>query len=323
MKRTATKQSSRGLTLFELVIVLAILAAVTASAAVATDRVLSRRRVEVTQRMLQAFRDSVLGDFGQAEPLPAVSADSGRGALDGFVADMGRLPLAVGADPQWQLAELWSNPRGLAPYGRKTAPGDPEVFLYCGWRGPYLDLPVGASGLRDGWGRPLLVLTRDDDGMPLPATEGSPISGLTSTGSDGHLGVVSHDLPLPEDLAVWLGDVASSPTHADLTFTVLQYDENQEEVIPAGFGHVLVRLYLPDAATGNVGYLQSSIASGPFTAPPTFQFVDVPIGPKAVRAYWLGEGFSRLTSHPLSIEVHRGGQTSWRLLLPADSPEIP
>ena len=307
-------RSKSGLTLFELLVVLAILASLAAAATVATDRVLARRRLEITQQNLTAFRRAVSGQYGIA----AESAPGGTLAatnLEGFVADMGRLPLAVSEDATLQLGELWSNPGGMQLYGRKAAPGDAEVFVNCGWRGPYLDLPVGATALHDGWGRPFIVLT-SDAGTPEPAAGGQPIFGLLSLGSDGAIGVTTTELPMAEDLTVWLGDPLSSPLHADLSVTVWQHDGEGGRTAPEGNGSLIVRLYLPDPTTGGVTFLQSTVLTGPFASAPQVAFADVPLGPKVFRAYWQDEEGNSSLSVPLDVTVTRGGVTHWDLLLP-------
>lgn len=313
-------QPKRGLTLLELVVVLAILAAIAAAASIATDRILARRRVEVTQQTISAFQRSVLGSFGGAETITSVSQPQAGSALEGFVADLGRVPVATGTDPELQLSELWSNPNGMEPYGRKSAPGDSEVFLNCGWRGPYVDMPIGATRLTDGWGRAMTVLSIDGTGAPKVALAGEPIFGLTSLGSDGLVGVTTTELPLAEDLTIWLGDQVSSPLHADVTVTVYQSDGSGGRGIPAGNGSLMVRLYLPNPATGGVTFLQSPVLNSPFASAPSFAFADVPIGPRVVRAYWQGASSTTLLSPVTPIEVRRGGQATWDLVLPQGGP---
>src|SRR6478736_2391233 len=124
----------RGLTLLELVVVLAILAVLTTLAVKLTDSLLDQTQFETTQRTLDSIQSAVLG------PRDQVETDGSR-AVSGFVADTGRLPLAVGDDPATQLAELWANPRGLPAFGLAVAAADADIKLLTGWRGPYLRLP--------------------------------------------------------------------------------------------------------------------------------------------------------------------------------------
>jgi prepilin-type N-terminal cleavage/methylation domain-containing protein len=303
----------QGLTLFELVVVLAILSAVTMAASVATDRVLMQKRHDVTQQTLDAFRRSVLGRFGHTESVSTVSLSAQTPTIDGFIADVGRLPITVGNDPATQLSELWNNPLGLMPYGLKVAPGDPEVALSCGWRGPYLDLPGGAQGLRDGWGRNLVVLTRDSGGAPIAARNGQPIWGVTSLGSDGAVGVTNAELPLAEDSAVWFG-ASLSQMQSDLVVRVFESDGAGGRTSLSQPGSVMVRLYLPDSASGGLTFQQSPLLTTP--TPATFTFPAVPIGPKVIRAYWVSDGSVAVNSTPTPIDVRRAGQATFDLVLP-------
>ncbi len=302
-----------GLTLIELVVVLAILAAVTTAASVATERVLLQKRSELTMQTLDAFRRSLLGSYGQGESISTVSSQGGPPAIDGFIADMGRLPVAAGLDPATQLAELWLQPPGVAAYGPQVAPGDPEVTLACGWRGPYLELPIGGNRLIDGFGRGMLVLTRDAAGQPRPATDGETVLGLTSLGSDGQLGVTG-ELPLAEDLSVWLGQTPASYSPG-VTVRVFEADGGGGLITPSQAGSLMVRLYLPDGASGGVTFQQSAMISTPATA--SFNFPNVPIGQRVLRAYWVSEdGTASVNSAVTPIEVRRGGRTQFELVLP-------
>jgi len=300
--------------LMELVVVLAILAAVTTAAVVATERVLIRKRGEITASTLDAFRRSLLGHYGQAETITTVSSAAQSPTIDGFIADLGRLPVAVGNDPSTQLAELWSNPAGVSPYGLKTALGDAEVMLSCGWRGPYLDLPIGGNRLIDGFGRDMLVLSADGTGNPQVATDGQTILGLTSLGSDGQVGIADAELPLAADTTVWLGH---SPTMyaSDLSVRVYESDGAGGRITPSQSGSLSVRLYLPDATTGEITFQQSPLLTTPATA--TFSFPAIPIGKKVLRAYWINDDATVSVNSPVTpIEVRRASQTNFELLLP-------
>jgi len=304
----------RGLTLMELVVVLAILAAVTTAAAVATERVLLRKRGEITANTLGVFRRSLLGQYGQVGTITTVSSAANSPSIDGFIADLGRLPAAVGNDPSTQLAELWSNPAGISRYGIKTAASDAEVTLSCGWRGPYIDLPIGGNRLVDGFGRDMVVLAADGSGDPIAAIAGDTILGLTSLGSDGQIGVTDAELPLAEDATIWLGE-SQSMFASDLNVRVFESDGSGGRIAPTQPGTLLVRLYVPDAATGDVGFQQSPMITTPASA--SLSFPAVLIGKKVLRAYWVSDDASTSVNTPVTpIEVRRGSQTSFELLLP-------
>ncbi|MEM8669111.1 MAG: hypothetical protein AAGG48_16430 [Planctomycetota bacterium] len=317
----ALTQPRHALTLMELVVVIAILAATATAAAVATERVLLKKRNEITAQTLTSFRRSVLGRFGHTETIASISTTADAPSVDGFIADMGRLPVAVGNDPSTQLAELFSNPLAVAPYGLKTFPGDTDVSLSCGWRGPYLDLPVGGTRLLDGYGRNMVLLSADAGGVPKVAVEGEAVFGMTSLGSDGQTGIVNSELPLAEDTTEWLGGAGEllDLFTSDVTVTVVEDDGSGNRNSPIQAGSLFIRLYLPDGrigepTSGSLIFRQSTTFTTPNSI--TFEFEDVPIGPKVLRAYWVSNDSTEVNSNVLPITVQRGGKTNFELVLP-------
>ncbi|MES2571601.1 MAG: prepilin-type N-terminal cleavage/methylation domain-containing protein, partial [Verrucomicrobiota bacterium] len=162
-------RSRNAFSLLELLVVLAILAIVTALAVRSLDGVESQRRYESAQRGLQELSDAVLGSPDDR------NADGSR-TVGGFVADMGRLPMTSGA-MELELRELWENPNPGAAFdvraailenGVADADKDPQVLVPGGWRGPYLRLPLGASTLLDAWGNP--ITSPIDPSPPNPDT---------------------------------------------------------------------------------------------------------------------------------------------------------
>lgn len=312
--QTSSRRRRRGLTLLELAVVLVILAAMAAAAAVATEKILAQRRFEITQAILDATRLAVLGRH-------EASATQQDMPVAGFVADVGRLPLAVGNDPSQQAAELWSNPAPLMPYGLQQSPLDPEVWLACGWRGPYLRLPTGATGCQDGWGRPLVSLTIAPDGTPVPAAGGEPIVGVASLGSDGMTGIstLGGTAEWSRDLSAGFYDIgppAVAHWASDIQVRVWQRDANGDKVVPLGNGTLTVRLFCPNPSTGAIASLDGAPLSGPFASPPAVSFAQVPLGPKVLRAYFVDAASGQLKSPPLPIEVTRSGVVQWDLVLP-------
>ena len=136
--------SGRGMTLIELLVVLAILALLTTAAVTSSDVFMGQGRYDATSRTLSDIQEAVLGPANAFQP-------GGNIITSGFVADMGRLPNCTSTDTTVGLSELWIQPAGgsftISPAS------DSEVLVPCGWRGPYLRLPVGESSLRDGWGQ--------------------------------------------------------------------------------------------------------------------------------------------------------------------------
>lgn len=126
----------RGMTLIELLIVLAILAGVSGMVVAMTGQIDEDARYQETQRRLDAIRRAILGpDSDGSGALPAA----------GFIHDVGRLPTAAG--------ELLTAPAGAT-----------------GWRGPYLStLPArreepasGSPTYYDDWGQDLVFAIAGD-----------------------------------------------------------------------------------------------------------------------------------------------------------------
>ena len=161
------KHQMQGFTLVELVVVLAILIALATVAVSSLEGVQDQTRYSATQQGLQNIEDAVLGPANQLSP-------QGVPLVTGFVADIGRVPVATLINGISQPQELWDNPNNLNPFGVYPAaianiPGgtaglapagdeDPAVFVACGWRGPYLRLGIGQTTLTDGWGNPYDLL---------------------------------------------------------------------------------------------------------------------------------------------------------------------
>jgi prepilin-type N-terminal cleavage/methylation domain-containing protein len=174
----------RGLTLVELLIVLVILAIMTTIAIQSTDMLVDQSRYDATRQTLQNIQNAILGPAGQVQP-------NGLPQITGFVADMGRLPIAL-PDPitgNPSLRELWdssafmlatqgyTNQSVTFPLG--TSGATYTINLPCGWRGPYLRFPNGSNGrLVDGWGNPFNLLTTT-------TALGSQVNAVKSLGADG------------------------------------------------------------------------------------------------------------------------------------------
>jgi prepilin-type N-terminal cleavage/methylation domain-containing protein len=159
MRSTVNQQHRRGLTLLELVVVLAILAALSMVAVLATETAVEQARFDVTLKTLDDIDNAVLG------PPSGATSTEARG-FTGFIADIGRPPMTVGFDPNsgTQLQELWVNANGLRLYGPAIT-SDPNIIVFSGWRGPYLRLtttPGVIPQLLDGWGNSYRALAADD-----------------------------------------------------------------------------------------------------------------------------------------------------------------
>jgi prepilin-type N-terminal cleavage/methylation domain-containing protein len=283
-----------GLTLIELLVVLTILSVLTAVAVTATANLVEQSRFETTQRNLQEVQQVVVGRPGQ------IDAD-GTQLISGFVADVGRPPLL--------LAELWTVPALPAQvFQIRAAPApDQDVTLACGWRGPYLRLPIGATTVKDGWGNNLIATNNAVTGF---------LETLTSLGADNAGGAAAGGTYDPDH------SIALLPYAASITGSVRVLDTS---VMPATLrdpkpseGKIVVKFFYPDAGTaGGVGVIVREIdLSGSATptvpTPVTFTFPDSLVPPEVLKVT-MGPRVIRATQGDPTI-IHRS--PAIRLMLP-------
>ncbi|MFO0802143.1 MAG: prepilin-type N-terminal cleavage/methylation domain-containing protein [Gemmataceae bacterium] len=266
-----------GLTLIELVVVLAILATLTLVAVVSTEGVVEQGRFDVTQRALQNIDEAVLGPAGQPD-------------APSFIADVGRLPQAwidpTDATNEIQPGELWANVNGIRAFGPATDSVDTEVSLLVGWRGPYLRLPPGQTRLRDGWGRPFAFFQPDvatPRDTPVTAA-GQPVASAASLGGA---------IP-PYDATSLV--LASEAVRRGWTGTVQGSIEDTGTTTNAT-APATVRLFVPDVSKPGGIRVMTYVATAPgyrfvFPVPPGDAYhssadadskLPLPIGPKAIR----------------------------------------
>ena len=163
-----------GMTLVELLVVLAILALMTTVAVTSSDVFMSQGRYEATTRTLTDIQEAVLG------PPNSRQAD-GTLISTGLRGRHGPLAHSVPASTRpSRLSELWLLPSGVAPFSLIQSANDTDVVVPCGWRGPYLRLGVGQTSLRDGWGNPLNLFS---DLAGDAAAVGNPILVVSSSGA--------------------------------------------------------------------------------------------------------------------------------------------
>ncbi|MDB6138496.1 MAG: prepilin-type cleavage/methylation protein [Verrucomicrobiaceae bacterium] len=260
------RRATGGFTLLELVLVLAILATVTALATRELSHVEDQRRFDISQRTLADIEAAVLGS-------PDDRAADGSRTVSGFVADMGRLPVVVQmpGSTDLTLAELWMPPvpvvAGRNPLysvrqasvdnGVPEADVDAQVFVAGGWRGPFLRLPIGAGGvLRDGWGNPFIsplnssppdptatgyARLRKADGTVegvAPTSVGDEISLVRHLGANGKRDVNDSD----ENADIQIDLIKGLPLTVRATIQVID-DKGAPSVIS---GSVVVRIFGPD-----------------------------------------------------------------------------
>ena len=246
-----TTRSTHGFTLLELVVVLAILVIVTSIATREIGQVQDQQRYQATQRGLRELQDALFGS-------PTDRAPDGSLLAGGFVSDMGRAPHVVGST-ELDLQELWRDPGTEfdvrpAILANGVTNEDPQVLVPCGWRGPYLRLPSGATNLCDGCGNPYT----------------NTLSLFTNHVIDcvlkGTVEVRDGDDPAaidPSDMVI-VRVFAPDPDHPDriLTYSAEMVFTNNPVTwgVPGlTIGHRVVRAYFSDAGTNSTDFTKSAV----------------------------------------------------------------
>jgi hypothetical protein len=231
-----------------------------------TDLMMGQGRYEATVRTLTNIEEAVRGPSG-------VRQADGTLLISGFVADIGRLPVATSDDPRLALSELWVQ-GSLLPFAIRPA-SDPEVLVPCGWRGPYLRLPAGTADVRDGWGNPLVLLDESDN----VAAMGTPIHSVVSLGADRAVDGTGYEA----DLGISLAD----NVRLDLAGHVYELEDDGNQKRPT-LAHVTVKLYGYEPATGGVLEVALTKDSTPPLVERTHSLtfsLTTTAGPRFLRAY--------------------------------------
>lgn len=298
--------SRRGLTLLELVIVLIILAALTTVAVRSLGPVADQARYEKSQRLLE--------ELDRSYQLRSIEA-GGVVSYSGFIADIGRLPIAIGDDPETHLSELWDPtllpPFAITPVDDPDTADSEQIPVAAGWKGPYLLLPPGPATLRDGFGNALLHL----NGLGFPVSDGEEIAGLVSLGSNGLLDPT--DVDYARDLTLPGGIWAEGRFTGTVPFYVITSDGLDPELNSGETLHV--RLYGPiDGQAGR-------ISSEEVAANASLQYegsVTATCGPRVIMAVVTtgetpNEEVER-ASMPYQIVVSPGMNPTRELVIPPD-----
>ena len=166
LKRQISRKSPQrsALTLLELMVVLVILAIVATVALQSLGPRVETERLSAASRLVEEIKGAVIG------PVQKYQIDN-TPLISGFVSDVGRYPLAQSNSVEEEspaiLAELWDVETYLAsqfPFQFREGPDQPidysNIRLPCGWRGPYLQLPIGQDNIVDPWGQGTFDLRR-------------------------------------------------------------------------------------------------------------------------------------------------------------------
>lgn len=159
----------RGFSLLEMLVVLAILSALTLIAVQSLGPVEQKAKQHATRQTLENIKTAIL----------SVNSSSGSTVVGGFAADMGHMPDTASA--QTFVNDLIHNNPALGTtrslFG--TVSGQP-----FGWRGAYLQTATTTSQLRDAWNQPLIVSFCDYSGAPIVAlSNASDRMVISSSGS--------------------------------------------------------------------------------------------------------------------------------------------
>ena len=283
--RKALRARQRGLTLIELLVVLTILATLGTVMITQTTGLTNEARYDQTVRRLEQLQDAVIG----REPYVGEDPTS---VPPGFVADVGRLPLAGTA---LDMSELWDrSATGTPPTAFALQPLnglDNETQMSVGWRGPYVRRPIGSDDLSDGWGRSFALKHSDgtdvDDATDSIGTISSPGSGMGDS--------------FAQPLDVVLMHIETGPPAIDIDRTTGQVTLLLDfEYTSSGQEYAVVRLYGPVNGKAEVvaqDVVQNTLGPGiSQSLPVTFSPADIPIGPKLLRAYQWSSSTAAMTA---------------------------
>lgn len=290
--RKTNRTHISGLTLVELLVVLSILAVLSTVALRSVVGNFEQTNYDANVSQLEQIELAILGgdDFS------------------GFVGDIGRLPIARGSDATTQLAELWdqnvATAAGISRFAVNSAPGDNEVRLGTGWRGPYLNLGLNRDDLTDSFANAFLLY--ESDGSQVANTE--TVSIIQSFGANGTTQTAPDDseTSYEEDFEVIfeadavlanIADVAQNHWQSDLTVSVIADPAPIERENSGIAESVVVRIYGADAS-GDLVTLEQVEISIPSTGTPNVTVVldgdddaavdtgaGLPLGQKVIRAY--------------------------------------
>lgn len=271
----------KGFTLIEMIVVLVILATVTHLAVREMSHIKNGRMRDIAESQFKEIKDSVF-----------CIAD---GRATGFVADMGRLPRAHISTNSFNmecvtLEELWKRPEGVGRYEvrqaiaanliaedkYKTDLEDSEVWIACGWRGPYLNCRSKDFKLTDAWGN--RIENKDDAGYDRlftpagnAARVGESISKIFHYGSDGRMdSEVVPQLELQKDFSIEFLPPASISNV--LALNVLFSDGEKASPVT---GDVVCKWYAPCGSSITGGLERASVAG---VASKTFSIRGLPPG---------------------------------------------
>lgn len=192
---TGVARRADGFTLVEVVVVLAVVAALVGMLVPLGAELLDSQRGDTAREQLENLREAIVGQAPLSNQRPTASVRRGRLETEattfGFNGDLGQLPDSL--------------PQLLRSDGFSAHATDQETGIGVGWRGPYLSTGTQSSGdeeFVDPFGRPIRFVVKDT------VVEGGQAVGyLRSVGPDRTEGT-GDDLLAP----LLQGDVRSGVT---------------------------------------------------------------------------------------------------------------
>ncbi len=263
-------QTRRGVTLLELVIVLVILAALAGIAVTALEPLADQARYEASQKTLINIDEAILSQSFTPDRVANYS---------GFVADMGRLPQAVGGDAETQLSELWS--QGALPPFSISNFDDPDttdvesILVAAGWRGPYLNLPPGRNSMRDGYGQAFDIRNTAD----ITASDGETIGNLVSGGANGSIDPLDVDYDRDMELP---GGLWTDGRYQGTLEVIVKDSSGNDPNITAG---QTLRIKMYGSDDGLAGIVGEQTLAGASSGPVVLTFSDQTVGPRVLAVY--------------------------------------
>jgi prepilin-type N-terminal cleavage/methylation domain-containing protein len=210
-----------GMTLVELLVVLAILALLTTVAMTSTDVVLSQGRYDATTQTLTAIQEAVLGP-------PNARQSDGTLISSGFVADVGRPLLStVGLSDLLGVEQPLQPPQpppGIALFSLIQSPNDTDVVVPCGWRGPYLRLAPGQTSILDGWGNALVLVPNGNGQVVCVSSNGAATGPYSSTNAPLQVNIAPAQIIVSGN--VYVLDSNGNPTNPTNAVQIWMYGPN-------------------------------------------------------------------------------------------------
>lgn len=184
--RQNSRKSEEGFTVFELLLVLVVVAILVGLLAPAAFQAIQSSKEETARRELERIFNAIVGD-------------PDRGSF-GYLGDMGRLPAT--------LSELVV--QGGQPAFHTADGGTPHVGnVGTGWRGPYVTGPFATADLfKDAWGQPLVYTSGQIISTGLDGTQGTgddivfPVQLPVLTTGTLLVTVIVNDIPQPTGVTV-------------------------------------------------------------------------------------------------------------------------